>query len=60
MDGMDEIRINCNKEGLQYVALKILELAVKGFPGAHQHFDKNEMVDRCDVPVVVCLKKADW
>ncbi len=55
-----ELRINGNPEGLIYFARSVLEVVQAGLEGGHQHFDANGILDRCDRPVVVRLKAADW
>lgn len=56
----NEIQINGNFEGLLHVALKVLEVATKNEEGTHHHFDETELLDKCDLPIVVSYKRADW
>jgi predicted transcriptional regulator YheO len=51
--------INANRLGLMRMAKTFLEVAVKNFEGAHQHLDEVSGLDSCDMPLVVCFKKAD-
>lgn len=55
-----EFLIKGNKEGLIHFALSILSIVEDGGDGRHVHFDETGIVDRCDMPVVVCFKKAEW
>jgi len=56
----NELRINGNPGGLVQFARAILQVVARGHDGAHQHFDEAGIVDRCDIPIVVCLKPAPW
>lgn len=56
----DGVTVSGNREGLIYLARLILEVANKGFAGAHQHFDAASDLDHCDVPLVIAFKPADW
>jgi hypothetical protein len=60
VEGINEIRINGNAEGLIHFAMAVLDLAVSDVKGAHHHFDESGVVDPCDVPLVVSLKAAPW
>lgn len=55
-----EFRINGNQAGLVYFARVILEVAASSVSGSHFHLDDTGIADKCDMPVVVCLKPADW
>lgn len=55
-----ELLINGNKEGLIHFALSILSVAKDAGDGRHVHFDGVGILDRCDMPIVVCFKKAEW
>jgi len=57
---VNELQVRGNVAGLVHLARKILEVAKKGVEGAHYHLDDAELVDRCDLPVVISLKKAEW
>jgi hypothetical protein len=52
--------INGNSGGLIHLARLVLEIAGKGFIGAHQHFDDAGEMDICEVPLVISLKPAEW
>jgi hypothetical protein len=54
------ISINGNLKGLVHLARLVLEVAGKGFVGAHQHLDEASEIDICEVPLVISLKLADW
>ena len=56
----EELRINGNVHGLVYFATMILKTAARGTLGAHVHFDGSSDIERCDMPLVVCLKAAPW
>lgn len=56
----DEFLVKGNAEGLIHLASKLLELAVTGVEGKHHHFDESGIVDKCDMPLIVTLEKADW
>ncbi len=60
LDSEKELRINGNTEGLIYLAKDILNLAVKQNEGSYFHFDSTGVVDKCDMPVVICFKRAEW
>jgi hypothetical protein len=55
-----ELHITGNPQGLVHFARLILDIAVKGYEGAHVHLDESANLDKCDVPVVVSLKAAEW
>ncbi len=55
-----EVQIYGNTAGLIHIARKVIEVASKGSNGAHHHFDESGLVDRCDIPVVVTFKDAEW
>ncbi len=59
-DGGEELRINGNRQGLIHFARLVLEVAEKDYEGSHQHLDEHGNVDRCDMPVVIVLKKYVW
>jgi hypothetical protein len=54
------VSVNGNVGGLVHLARLVLEVAAKGFVGAHQHFDEAGEADVCEVPLVVCFKPAEW
>ena len=54
-----DLWISGNREGLVHFAWRVLEVAQKGFPGAHEHFDEIGL-DFCEVPLVVRFQLADW
>lgn len=54
------VSVNGNLGGLVHLARLVLEVAGKGFVGAHQHFDEAGEMDRCDVPFVIGFKLAEW
>ncbi|MCL2310497.1 MAG: hypothetical protein FWC42_09570 [Proteobacteria bacterium] len=54
------ICISGNRAGLVRLTRLILEVAQKGFPGAHQHFDEIGELDFCEAPLVVSFQPADW
>ena len=56
----NEIRINGNAEGLIYLSRVFLEVAFKNEVGSHFHIDETGVPDKCDAPIVVCLKEASW
>jgi hypothetical protein len=58
--GHSEYRISGNAQGLLHVAAAILNLVERGSVGAHHHFDEIGIVDKCDVPLVISLRNADW
>jgi hypothetical protein len=55
-----DLCINGNREGLIRLARVILEVAQKGFLGAHQHLDEIGELDLCETPLTVCFKPAEW
>jgi len=55
-----EVLINGNRDGLIHFARLVVEIANKGFSGAHQHFDEAGELDACEVPLIVSLKAAEW
>lgn len=54
------VSVNGNQGGLVHFARLVLEVAKKGFVGAHQHFDETGEMDYCEVPLVIGFKPADW
>lgn len=52
--------ITANKEGLVYLAERLLELAISGAEGKHFHFDEYGALDDCDKPLVIRYKSAEW
>ncbi len=52
--------INGNLGGLVHLARLVLEVAGKGFVGAHQHFDEAGEMDICEVPLMIGFKSAEW
>jgi hypothetical protein len=56
----DAIYVSGNVEGLIHFARAVLDIAAKGFEGAHHHFDEHGVLDHCDIPIVVSLKAAEW
>jgi hypothetical protein len=52
--------VNGNRNGLVHLARLTLEVASKGFAGAHQHFDEAGELDTCEVPLAISLKPAEW
>ncbi len=54
------VSINGNFGGLVHFARLVLEVAKKGYLGAHQHFDESSETDLCETSVTVCFKPADW
>ena len=60
LDSENELRINGNSEGLVYLAKIILNLAVNQKVGDHFHFDSTGVVDKCDIPITICFKQAEW
>jgi len=59
-DEENNFQIKGNSEGLIHFARSIIEVASKNMQGAHQHFDESGIVDKCDMPVTVSLKKSTW
>ena len=59
-DDGQEFCINGNVEGLIHFARIILDIVVSGKEGVHYHFDETGLADRCDMSVVICLKKPNW
>lgn len=49
-----------NQGGLVHLARLVLEVAEKGFAGAHQHFDEVANADICEAPLVIGFKSAEW
>jgi hypothetical protein len=56
----DGVSINGNRAGLVHLARLVLEVAARGFSGAHQHFDEAGELDSCEVPLAITLKFAEW
>ena len=56
----DVVSVNGNQDGLVHFARLVLEVAAKGFFGAHQHFDEAGELDTCEVPLVIALSPAEW
>ncbi len=56
----DGMTIMGNQGGLVHFATLVLEVAEKGFAGAHQHFDEAANADICEAPLVVGFKSAEW
>jgi hypothetical protein len=63
-----EVRVNAegegiviggNQRGLVHLARLVLEVAAKGFAGAHQHLDDVGDLDACDLPLTIVLKHAE-
>jgi len=54
------LSVNGNQDGLVHFARLVIEVAAKGFAGAHQHFDEAGELDACEVPLAICLKPAEW
>ena len=54
------LSVNGNRGGLVHLARLVLEVAEKGFPGAHQHLDEAGEVDISEAPLVVGFKLAEW
>ena len=54
------ISVMGNQGGLVHLARLVLEVAEKGFAGAHQHFDEAAEVDICEAPLVIAFKSAEW
>ncbi|WP_425599765.1 Imm32 family immunity protein [Frateuria flava] len=52
--------VSGNQEGLVHFARLVLEVASKGFNGAHQHLDRHSVLDECDIPLVIAFKNAPW
>lgn len=59
-DNGNTLSINGNPDGLIYFAMSILEVVKHRNSGSHAHFDEVGIVDRADIPIVVCLKEAPW
>src|SRR3981081_325182 len=58
-DGL-EVRIIGNPEGLIHFARSVLDVVATGAEGSHHHFDSVGIADKCDIPIVVSLKAAEW
>jgi hypothetical protein len=56
----EEITIRGNREGLIYLALKCLDLALRKNEGSHHHFDEVSMLDTAEAPLVIAYKSAAW
>jgi len=56
---VEEVIVNGNASGLIHMARLILEVAQKGFVGAHQHFDADGGTDICEIPLVISFKMAE-
>jgi hypothetical protein len=55
-----EVIIGGNEMGLVYFARLIIDVADRGFAGAHQHVDEHNGADPCEVPIIVgFLPNAD-
>jgi hypothetical protein len=54
------VNVNGNLGGLVHLARLVLEVAGKGFVGAHQHLDEASELDVCEVPLVVSFNAAEW
>lgn len=54
------ISVNGNQAGLVHFARLVMEVAAKGFAGAHQHFDEAGELDACEVPLAIGFKLAEW
>ena len=52
----EEVCVNGNLAGLVHFARLVLEVAGKGFVGAHQHFDEVGELDVCEVSMVISFK----
>lgn len=55
-----EIIIRGNTEGLTYLAIAILDLALTKKEYEHRHFDELSIFDKCDKELILSYKKADW
>jgi hypothetical protein len=55
----EEITIRGNREGLIYLALKCLDLALLKNEGAHHHFDECEMLTTAEAPLVITYKSSN-
>ena len=53
------IHVNGNRDGLIHLARLVLEVAGKGFDGAHHHFDQVSGADICEVPLIISFKSGD-
>lgn len=49
-----EIVVDANRDGLIYIAARLLSLAEQQSPGSHFHFDRVSITGHCDIPIVVC------
>lgn len=56
----DGVSVNGNLGGLVHFARLTLEVAKKGFAGAHQHFDEAGETDLCEIPLTIGFKPAEW
>ncbi|MFT9057377.1 MAG: hypothetical protein ABF449_12340 [Ethanoligenens sp.] len=56
----DTIVLSANKEGLLYIADKIISLCEQDIDGSHYHLDEASMADKCEKPIIIQLKKSPW
>ena len=54
------LAIGGNVGGLVHFARLVLEVAKKGYQGAHQHVDENGGADTCEMPLVIRFQPAAW
>jgi hypothetical protein len=54
-----EIVLGGNREGLVWLALQCVELAICNVPGTHYHLDERSMADRADLPLVIRVSPSE-
>lgn len=59
-ENSDGVIIGGNVGGLVHFARLMLEIASKGYLGAHQHVDESEGADICEMPIVIRFEPAPW
>jgi len=59
-DSIGGVAIGGNVGGLVHFARLVLEVAKKGYRGAHQHLDENSETDTCEVSLVIRFEPAVW
>jgi len=60
MTEQGELLIRGNVEGMVHLACAVLSLTQNPFDGKHRHFDDTGMLDKCETPLIVSFKNADW
>lgn len=58
-DGGRSMKLSGNAEGLTHVARKLIQLALHGKPGSHQHYGEGDILDVYDRELILAFEDPD-